>query len=232
MNQLSKLNGLYIPGDSEKLLTDQRYIGVLKSIIDWAEEVNKQKKNHFPIFANSYGMLAFLRTFAGPHASYVQVVPGNYHINLFKKAEDTFIYDSPAEQTIREWMFDTRHMCEVSRGFTLKNFEKSRKLKENLLPIATLKGTDVIAMFEGKVFPFFGVMQRLDVHQFVFGEGVDHSSKARGHAQHLANFFVDEAKMSSNKFASKQEEDAAVIQKDKAIFLKGKEDAMNEVYVY
>lgn len=63
-------------------------------------------------------------------------------------------------------------------------------------------------MAEGTYMPFFGFAHRLDKVQFGFHamvgsdehEGVDHSKFSIEHAQHIANFIVDEARLSSNFF--------------------------------
>jgi hypothetical protein len=68
--------------------------------------------------------------------------------------------------------------------------------------------------------PFFGVASRLDKIQFGFHAhpnsdqhvGVDHSRVAVSHAQHVANLFVDEARLSANHFDWTNDEQDALLQ--------------------
>jgi len=68
--------------------------------------------------------------------------------------------------------------------------------------------------------PFFGVASRLDKVQFGFhahpqshqNAGVDHSRVAVQHAQHVANLFVDEARLSGNHFDWTNDEQDALLQ--------------------
>ena len=63
-------------------------------------------------------------------------------------------------------------------------------------------------MVEGTFMPYFGFSYRIDKVQFGIHSStmskeyykIDHSKIAIDHAQHLANFLVDEARLSSNLF--------------------------------
>lgn len=66
--------------------------------------------------------------------------------------------------------------------------------------------------------PFFGFAYRLDKVQFGFhalnGEGqalVNHDTEAIKHAQHVANFLVDEARLSGNRYEWTDEESRKVL---------------------
>ena len=64
--------------------------------------------------------------------------------------------------------------------------------------------TEYVAAIEGVVYPWFGFAHRLDRIQFSIEQNdrdmVDHSREAIQHAQKLANFFVDEARLSGNTY--------------------------------
>jgi hypothetical protein len=59
-------------------------------------------------------------------------------------------------------------------------------------------------MIEGVVYPWFGLGYRIDRIQFSMEQSsidkVDHSREAILHAQKIANLFVDEARLSGNRF--------------------------------
>ena len=75
---------------------------------------------------------------------------------------------------------------------------------------------EFVAMFEGVKEPFFGIAYSIDKVQFNFNininDKVDHSRYSLKHAQKLANFFVDEARLSPNSFIQKEMEKKALIQ--------------------
>jgi hypothetical protein len=102
---------------------------------------------------------------------------------------------------------------ELELGVPLEKFTLSKFLRP-FVPVATFHGGDethhldeFVSMIEGTVLPLFGFSHRLDKVQFGFhaatGQGqakVDHSKFAVEHAQHIANFLVDEARLSGNMY--------------------------------
>ena len=58
---LEKLNGVYIPGDSEAVLTNQKYTDTLRHIVQWAQKHNDEVGDHFPLIAVSYGYLSLIQ---------------------------------------------------------------------------------------------------------------------------------------------------------------------------
>lgn len=92
------------------------------------------------------------------------------------------------------------------------------------VPVATYDSADrhhldeYVSMIEGSVLPFFGFAHRLDKVQFGFhaasGTGqalVDHSKGSIEHAQHIANFLVDEARLSGNMYEWTNDESERLI---------------------
>ena len=62
----------------------------------------------------------------------------------------------------------------------------------------------MVAAIEGVVYPWFGTAFRLDRIQFSMEQGqkdlVDHSREAIKMAQKLGNLFIDEARLSPNRY--------------------------------
>ena len=87
---------------------------------------------------------------------------------------------------------------------------QERALSRYVIPIATFHKQDAsindefVAMIEGIKDPVFGIAYSLDKVQYNFNSSVndkvDHSRYSLKHAQKLANFFVDEARLSPNSF--------------------------------
>ena len=88
---------------------------------------------------------------------------------------------------------------------------KKRDIGTVFIPVASFhddsmgnSNTEMVAAIEGIVYPWFGFATRMDKIQYSLEQNgkdlVDHSRKAIQHAQKLINFFVDEARLSDNKY--------------------------------
>ena len=84
-------------------------------------------------------------------------------------------------------------------------------LSQLFIPVGTFHDKDAansneerVAIIEGVVYPWFGIGYRIDRIQFSMEQSsidkVDHSREAILHAQKIANLFVDEARLSGNRF--------------------------------
>jgi hypothetical protein len=57
-NLLSQLNGIYIPGDTADVLSNERYLFSIKQILLWAQSHNAN--DHFPLIAIGYGYMGLM----------------------------------------------------------------------------------------------------------------------------------------------------------------------------
>jgi hypothetical protein len=68
----------------------------------------------------------------------------------------------------------------------------------------TSSNNEFVAAIEGVVYPWFGIAYRIDRIQYSLEQSsidkIDHSREAILHAQRIANLFVDEARLSANRF--------------------------------
>lgn len=138
---------------------------------------------------------------------------------------DTFTYDEVLGSHLERLFDNITFYNEVDLGITLDTFTTTQQLR-HLVPVATYdEGSmfdsrlgEIVSMVEGTYFPFFGFSYRIDKKQFGFhamnGEGqakVDHSKLSIEHAMHVANLIVDEARLSSNRFAVTNDETKKLI---------------------
>lgn len=88
---------------------------------------------------------------------------------------------------------------------------EEKDLSKIFLPIASFhdeeqssSNEEIVAAIEGVVYPWFGLSYRIDRIQFSMEQSkvdqVDHSRDAILHAQKIANLFVDEARLSKNRY--------------------------------
>lgn len=123
------------------------------------------------------------------------------------------MYDEIKGMELETWFDNVRFYNELDVGIPLEKFTQLKSLR-TLVPVSSYDAgngihrlDEMVSMFEGVVQPFFGFAFRLDKVQFGFhamnGEGqyrVDHSKQSISHAQHVANFLVDEARLSGNRY--------------------------------
>lgn len=123
------------------------------------------------------------------------------------------MYDEIKGMELETWFDNLSFYNELDVGIPLEKFSLAAPLK-TFVPVATFDAgsnahrlDEMVSMFEGTIMPFFGFAYRLDKVQFGFhamnGEGqaqIDHSKQSISHAQHVANFLVDEARLSGNKY--------------------------------
>lgn len=77
--ELSKINGLYIPGDSKSLVTSGNNFGYTKAvqkILKWSQLHNEKEANHFPILGVGYGFLSMLKSQIFDDKEFTQVSAG------------------------------------------------------------------------------------------------------------------------------------------------------------
>ncbi|TNV85189.1 hypothetical protein FGO68_gene9085 [Halteria grandinella] len=228
---LSQLNGVYIPGDSADVLTNERYLSSIKSILLWAQSHNTD--SHFPLIAVGYGYLGLMMQ--GIKSEYtIQAVPAeryfsNEQINLRLAPELTYTFDGYNLTQLEDLLNQVTFLHELIYSIPLDRFLGESLLSSVFVPIATIheekkdQEGEFVAMVEGAHFPFFGSALSLDKIQFneESGLGVDQSKAAVKLAQRIANLFVDEARLSSNKFTQARDEYKAVIQNYDAKVVEG-----------
>ena len=136
--------------------------------------------------------------------------------------DDTFHYDDLTPLELDEILDQIKMFNELKKNILYKDFMQQRQLSRLFAPIATFDkpgnkiNEEFVAMMEGVKDPFFGIAYSIDKVQFNFNihfnDKVDHSRYSLKHSQKLANFFVDEARISPNSFKSKQKEKSALIE--------------------
>lgn len=86
-----------------------------------------------------------------------------------------------------------------------------------------VKGEEYVAMVEGKRAPIFGFLYSPQKSQLTTETmthmPIDQSMRARYHAQFLANYIVDSARESPNKFESYEEERRVLINRFPTVFV-------------
>lgn len=136
---------------------------------------------------------------------------------------ETFLYDEIDNVELDSLFDKVTFYNELEWGLTLERFIDLKGLK-TFVPASTFDFNDAtpmneefVSMFEGTLYPFFGFAYRVDKVQFGFDpneSNVDHSRESIEHAQHIANFLVDEARLSANTFEWTNQETKSILSRN------------------
>ena len=228
---LGQLNGFYIPGDTKLSFEDPDFTNTVNTVMKWAGDHNdaKEQNMHFPVVGVSYGYMSMIQSQVMNESFYETLrddqIGESLQQNLNLVPADTFTYDEILGSHLERLFDKITFYNEVDIGITLDSFITNQQLR-HLVPVATYdegskfdsRASEIVSMVEGTYYPFFGFSYRIDKKQFGFhamnGEGqskVDHSKLSIEHAMHVANLIVDEARLSSNRFATTNEESRRLI---------------------
>ncbi|KAJ7386771.1 hypothetical protein OS493_006796 [Desmophyllum pertusum] len=102
------------------------------------------------------------------------------------------------------------------RSITLETFQKDEKLKEFFQIVSTnkdRKGKTFISSMEARTYPIYMIQWHPAKPQFEWSDVQDikHTQEAILAGQYFADFFVNQARLSSHRFSSRKEEKAALI---------------------
>uniref|UniRef100_A0A5F8H609 folate gamma-glutamyl hydrolase n=1 Tax=Monodelphis domestica TaxID=13616 RepID=A0A5F8H609_MONDO len=107
-------------------------------------------------------------------------------------------------------------------SLSLKTFMENKKLSEfyTVLSTNTYKGIEFISTMEAKEYPIYGVQWHPEKNAFEWKKlkGLVHSPVGIRMSFYMADFFVNEARKSHHRFASKEEEEKALIYNYEPVF--------------
>ena len=185
----------------------------VRSILSWAQSHNEQEDMHFPILGMGYGYVSMIRSQMKINNSIrPQKVSGRKQLNLIHDTNHTYLFDEYSNEKLEDQLDKIKFFSDVEFGLTMEDFIITEKdLSKIFLPIASFhddaknnQNDEIVAAIEGVVYPWFGLSYRLDRIQFSMEQSkidqVDHSREAILHAQKIGNLFVDEARLSSNRY--------------------------------
>jgi hypothetical protein len=113
----------------------------------------------------------------------------------------------------------------MSEALKVEQLDIDRALRDRFFAVSTFEhlGEEFVAMVEGKRGPYFGLAYSPQKSQLTTETlthvPIDQSMKARYHSQFLANYFVDSARESPNKFDSYSQEKQALINRFPTVFV-------------
>ncbi|KAM7425690.1 hypothetical protein ABFA07_022910 [Porites harrisoni] len=219
------LNGVILPGGHVKL-NQSGYTTVGKKLLDLATKAYDQTGEVFPIWAECLG-LELLALLIGER----DVSKGQYDESLFSLTDARNIslrLELPSDYKSTKLLgsapdyiinFITQQDINYNnhfRGITPETFNKDEKLK-NFFQIVSInkdrKGKPFISTMEARKYPFYLFQWHPAKPQFEWSrvKDIKHTQEAILAGQYWANFFVNQARLSSHQFPSIKEEKAALM---------------------
>ena len=137
---------------------------------------------------------------------------GGLQVNLLQDPKNTYVYDEFDKKQLEKVFDKTGYFSNLELGIDVNHFVLHEKdVGQFFVPVGTFddaskdsQNEEMVAVIEGVLYPWFGVAYRLDRIQYSMEPGqrdlVDHSKDAVALAQKLGNLFVDEARLSSNRY--------------------------------
>lgn len=137
---------------------------------------------------------------------------GKLQQNLAHDPKHTYLFDEFNKEQLEEVLDKIKFFSDIELAIGMEEMILEHKTLSNLfMPVCTFddstrdnQNQEAVSAIEGIVYPWFGVMYRIDRIQYsmesILRDKTDHSRQAVQHAQKLANLFVDEARLSSNQF--------------------------------
>ena len=207
---LSRVHGLYISGETPELLNDEQYMKSLKLAMHFAETFNGEPGNHFPVLFTGYGYTAVMQAYSNPGGKpALQATPKEqttaHYVRTDYNPSETFLFDEHTREEVQLIFTSHKVVHEGHLAISEEDFMNQRVLSASFVPvgIARAKKERFVVMVEGTTYPFLGVANRPDKVLYTFdhpdSDLVDHSSDARTHAQRIAHFIVDQARLSPHK---------------------------------
>lgn len=137
---------------------------------------------------------------------------GKLQLNLAHDPKHTYIFDEYNKNELETMLDKIKFFTDLELGVTMEDFVlEEHHVSQLFIPVGsfhddnqTSSNNEFVAAIEGVVYPWFGIAYRIDRIQFSMEQSpidkIDHSREAILHAQRIANLFVDEARLSANRF--------------------------------
>jgi gamma-glutamyl hydrolase len=212
----NSINGVLFPGGGVNLNTSG-YAKIGKQIVDLAKTAF-DKGDYFPIWGTCLG-LEFLTTLIGEDVNILShtdsenltlplIFSQDYRSSkMFGNIDDSLVHFlSSASATFNEHQY----------SLLTSSFATNQKVKRFFRILSTNKdrnGLEFVSTIEGFKYPIFASQWHPEKNAFewTLREAIPHENMSIKVTQFMSNFFVNQARLNHHKFASPEEEEAALI---------------------
>jgi gamma-glutamyl hydrolase len=230
------INGVLFPGGGANL-NDSGYYDVAKVIYELAIKAN-DNGDYFPLWGTCLGFQLLCVLTSGTHTVLGRVDAENVSLPLDFTADwdssRLYLAYTPDQ---RNWLASEPLTANFHHwALYLSMFEKVSSLNTFFRLLSTNKdihATTYCSMIEGYKYPFYGSQwhPEKNVFEWSLAENLNHDAHAVSITQATADFFVNEARKSTHKFASEEDANKFLIYNYNPVFT-GKEGGYFEQSYY
>ncbi|XP_002166069.2 gamma-glutamyl hydrolase A isoform X1 [Hydra vulgaris] len=203
---MKKVNGVLFPGGAAPF-NESNYWNAAKIAFEVAKDLN-DKGIYYPIFGICLGFEVLHELTAGEKLL-TNYNAENYSIpvNFTKIAFHSRLFANMGKKLIKGLQFDNITINMHEQGISPDVYIKNIKINKMFRILSTnfdRNGKEFVSSMEGKKYPFYGTQWHPEKNIFEWTEieNINHSPTAIHASQHIANFFVNEARKNNNHFAS------------------------------
>lgn len=229
----NSINGVLFPGGGVSL-TSSEYAKVAKTFYELAIKANN-KGDYFPIWGTCLGFEELTYLTSGKLLLTATNTSGVALPLIFTNdsAKSRMFRDFPAD-VMRALASEPITANVHKLSLTIESYNKSQELRNfyNIVTTNTDGKVDFVSTMEAYDFPFYGTQWHPEKNAFEWTKPViPHSPSAMKATFYMADFFVNEARKSSHRFSSKEEELEALIYNYCPVYT-GKKSAFEQKYIF
>ena len=205
------INGAIFPGGSSSLISS-RYANASRIIFNLARKTF-DNGGYFPIMGMCLGHQFLATELIGPYEIRIRTDSINFTapLNLSKDYRKSRLFRDIPEYLVKSFTTTpeiTGHFHKYSLPVQL--FEENKNLRDFYRILSTncdRKGQEFVSTMEGRKYPFYSTQWHPEKCAFLWApeKNIPHSPEAIQLAQYMSNFIVNEARLSSHKFACEKE---------------------------
>lgn len=234
----SSINGVLFPGGGVNVF-DSQYARTGKILFNLAMKAN-DAGDVFPLWGTCLGF-QFLSVCGAGGQNVLSPVDGEDYtipLNLSDGYESSRLLGSAPEEIItylKTANVTYNHHQQCVSTDTYYNNDALKKFYKVLSTNRDKEGVkEFVSTIEGRDYPFYGVQWHPEKNSFEWtsAEGINHSKQAVLVTQYVADFFVNQARLSGHHFSSKEEEDAALIYQHNPVYCYPEITHFEQCYIF
>lgn len=233
----SSINGVLFPGGGADIY-DSPYSRTGKIIFNLAKKAN-DAGDVFPLWGTCLGFQFLSVQGVGGReiTSPVDGVDFSVPLNISEGYKSSRLLGSAPEEIIAYLKTDNvtyNHHQKCISTETYSNDEQLKKFYKCLSTNRGKEGKEFLSTIEAYDYPFYGTQWHPEKNSFewTLHEAINHSKEAVAVTQYVADFFVNQARLSEHRFSSKEEEDAALIYHYDPIYCEPEITHFEQCYIF
>ncbi|XP_055630730.1 gamma-glutamyl hydrolase-like isoform X2 [Toxorhynchites rutilus septentrionalis] len=234
---LPKLNGVLFPGGSTWFNQTQGYADAGYHIYEEAIKINEQG-SYFPLWGTCLGfeLLTYLAANRSEHRAHCSSNNQGLHLDFKADFKQSRMFGGAPEDVLsilaNEPVTSNFHQyCVTEANLTAYGLDNNwRVMSTN----KDWNGLEFISSIEHKTLPFYGTQfhPEKNLYEWVRNKNISHTPNAIRAAQYFADFFVNEARLSDQEFASQDDIDKHVIYNFQSTFTGLKKSSFEQCYLF